>query len=233
MNVAVMQPYIFPYLGYFQLIQSSDKFVFYDDVNFIKKGWINRNRILLNSKENLFTIPLKKVSQNKLINEIELGIDDKWVKSFFKTLEYAYNKAPYYDKVSLLVNKVLSSDSRSIADLTITSILAVCEYLSLDKEFYISSLAFPDTKGLSKEKRLIEITKKLGSKNYINSAGGVDLYKKTDFKEEGVNLNFIENDLISYKQFNAPFINGLSIIDVLMFNSVEETLVLINQYKLN
>src|SRR5690606_3799363 len=101
MKIAIMQPYLFPYLGYFQLINAVETFVFYDDVNFIKRGWINRNQILVDNKAALFTVPLKKASQNKLINEIDMAIDEKWLSQFFKTIEQNYKNAPYFDDTFL------------------------------------------------------------------------------------------------------------------------------------
>ena len=147
-----MQPYIFPYIGYFQLINAVDKFVFYDDVNFIKRGWINRNKILVNKEEKLFTIPVLKASQNKLINEIEVEIDEKWLQKFNTTLEQCYKKAPFFESTYQLIQDVFSTKHETIAELAIDTIVKISNHLELTTVFEESSLSYSDTKGLEKAK---------------------------------------------------------------------------------
>lgn len=232
MKIAIMQPYIFPYIGYFQLIQAVDKMVFYDDVNYIKRGWINRNRILVNNEANLFTIPVLQASQNKLINEIELGIDNKWLRQFFATLEYNYKKAPYYKPILALIKTIFNQPHKTISDLAIASIIHISNHLELSTVFELSSLNYPYTKGMDKADRLIEITKINNAQTYVNPSGGKELYQKEYFLERGVNLLFIENTIKPYPQFNTDFVDGLSILDVLMFNDKKNVMNLINQYKI-
>ncbi|MCB9188195.1 MAG: WbqC family protein [Flavobacteriales bacterium] len=228
-----MQPYFFPYVGYFQLINSVDVFVFYDDVNFIKRGWINRNNILVNSEASMFSIPLIKASQNKLINEIELGYDEKWVQKFFITLEHSYKKAPYFNPVFNLVQEVFNQSHKTIADLTMSSVVRTADYLGLTTRFEVSSKQFSETKGMDRADRLIEICRLLNAETYINPTGGRELYNKPYFKERQIELMFIENKFFPYKQFEGNFIPGLSIIDLLMFNSPEQVKELLNHYTLN
>lgn len=232
MKIAIMQPYIFPYLGYFQLIHAVDTFVFYDDVNFIKRGWINRNQILVNNKAALFTVPLKKASQNKLINEIEIAIDEKWLAQFFKTIEQNYKNAPYFIETFQLLKKVFGKKQTKISSLAIDSVLQISKYLQLNTQFEVSSIAYPNSIDLSKAERLITICREKGSDHYINPSGGKDLYHKNTFKKESITLSFIENELLPYTQFGNQFVNGLSIIDVLMFNTLEETKKLLSKYSL-
>ena len=232
MKIAIMQPYIFPYIGYFQLISAVDKFVFYDDVNFIKRGWVNRNQILINNQSHLFSIPLKKASQNKLIKEIETAIDDKWLSSFYTTLKTSYKKAPYFSSVLPLIQSVFEIQHCNITDLTINSIASISNYLELETVFERSSQQYVTTKGMEKATRLINICQINQAKTYINPSGGKELYQKEHFKENGIDLFFIENQLPPYKQFNNDFVAGLSIIDVLMFNSKEEVKKMLNQYHL-
>lgn len=233
MKVAVMQPYIFPYIGYFQMIKAVDTFVFYDDVNFIKKGWINRNKILVNNQENIFTVPLQKVSQNKLIVETQVHIElfQSWKMNYMKTIQTAYSKAPHYDDIKLLLEKVLNKDFISISDLAIESIVEASQYLNLNTKFIKSSEAYAN-RGLEKQARLIDICHKEKANHYINAIGGQALYKKEDFIAQGVTLDFIKSKPIQYKQFNNDFVPWLSIIDVLMFNSKEEIIVMLNEYEL-
>jgi hypothetical protein len=230
MKTAIMQPYFFPYIGYFQLVNVVDDFVFYDDVNYIKRGWVNRNRILSNSESIYFNMPLSGPSQNQLINEIKVGAIDK---KLLKTIEMAYKRAPNYEEVSELVKTVLSTQSDRLVDFCENSIKAVACYLGLNTAFHKSSIEFSDSKGLDKAERLINISKKLNSKVYINASGGKDLYEKEVFIREGIELFFLNTDSdIIYKQFNNDFNPWLSIIDVLMFNSREEVLLFLDKYHL-
>lgn len=234
MKIAIMQPYIFPYIGYFQLINAVDKFVFYDDVNYIKGGWINRNQILLNGNKNLFTVPLKNASSFQTINEtlIHTELYLKWKKKFLKSLEQSYKKAPFFDFVYPLIHQVLETNHTTIADLCIDSIKQVYNYLALEVVFETSSEKYPETKGMEKAERLIKICRTNQANTYINPIGGKELYQKETFKENGIDLFFIENQLMPYPQFNNDFVPGLSIIDVLMFNSKEDIKKMLNQYQL-
>ena len=147
MKVAIMQPYFFPYIGYFQLINSVDKFIFYDDVNFINRGWINRNRILLNGESHFLTIQLKNASQNKLINEVEF-IDNR-IK-LLKTIEHAYKKAPFYHLIVPVLSDCLTIQTNKISELAQYSVIQTCKYLDIETEFELSSKLYSDTKGLEK-----------------------------------------------------------------------------------
>jgi len=229
MRIAVMQPYFFPYIGYFQLVNLVDKFVFYDDVNFIKNGWINRNRIIINQKASYFTIQLKNASSFKKINEIEFT--DKRHK-LLKTLEMAYKKAPYYNSVMPMVEDVLKYETNKISNLAIYSVIKTSNYLGFNTDFDISSKSYAETQGLNKAERLIEICNQNKINNYVNAIGGKELYAKDTFKKSNVNLLFIKSKINEYKQFNNEFIPGLSIIDILMFNSIEETNKMLNSYEL-
>jgi hypothetical protein len=227
-----MQPYIFPYLGYFQLIDAVDVFVFYDDVNYIKRGWVNRNNLLVNGQKRLFTIPVTKGSQNRLINEIELAIDQRWVDQFLKTLEHNYKKAEEYVAVREIVEDLFNKKYNSISELAIESIKSVCDYLEVKTEFKVSSEKHENTNGLEKANRLIEISKIESKINYVNPAGGKSIYAKENFKESEINLFFIENELTEYPQFKNDFVGGLSILDVLMFNSKDIVKEKLKEYKL-
>ena len=138
MTLAIMQPYIFPYIGYYQLAGAVDKFVFLDDVNYINKGWINRNNILINGQANLFTIPLKDASQNKLINEVEVS-EGKWSEKLLRTIEMAYKKAPCFSDAFPVINEVLSSEERLIGNLAKKSVQSVSDYLQLPTTYVNSA----------------------------------------------------------------------------------------------
>lgn len=220
-NIAVIQPYLFPYVGYFQLISAVDQFIFYDDVNYINRGWINRNKILIHNEAKYFTIPCKSASQNKLINEVKHALDDKNKRKLLRKIEFSYRKAPYFKPVFALIQHVLDYKSEYIADLAIQSIKGTTSYLGL-KCFFKKSSSHYNNSGLGAADRLIDICKCEGFNNYINPAGGKSLYDKNYFKKKGINLLFLESERIKYEQFENSFIPWLSIIDVMMFNSPDK-----------
>ncbi len=231
MKLAIMQPYLFPYIGYFQLIHSVDKFVLYDDVNFIKKGWINRNNILVNHQANLFSIPLKEVSQNKLINEIYLSEEQKWRGAFLKTIEQAYKKAPFFNEVFFLLQTIINAEVDKISALILKSFMELKQYMGIDTLLVETSARY-NVSHLKGQERILGICKQENTQQYINPIGGQELYAKALFDENGIQLNFIKSNPIVYKQFGKEFIPWLSIIDVLMFNSKEEIKGMLNQYEL-
>ncbi|OQB29265.1 MAG: WbqC-like protein family protein [Bacteroidetes bacterium ADurb.Bin174] len=232
MKLAIMQPYIFPYIGYFQMVNAVDKFVFYDDVNYINRGWINRNRILIQGVAKYLTIPLIKASQNKLINEIEIDIQSRDFNKIIKTIEMAYKRAPYFTEVFEIVHEVLEKEYGTIADMAMESVKQCAGYLGLKTKFCKSSEHFSDTKGLEKAERLQAICKRLDADVYINAIGGQELYSKEDFAKQAIDLYFIKSLPMEYKQFKNKFVPWLSIIDVMMFNSKEEINEMLNKYEL-
>jgi hypothetical protein len=232
MKLAIMQPYLFPYFGYFQLINIADKFIIHDDVQYIKGGWINRNKILLNKQAYLFTFSIKKDSAFLNINQRFFTDNfDKERKKFFNIVESTYRKAPFYSNTKKLLECILFTDELNISDMITQSLILICNYLDIGTQFYISSEIDKDNT-LKGEERVIGINKCLGSKHYINSIGGETLYSKDVFKENGITLSFIKPKLVEYKQFENQFVPWLSIIDVLMFNSVEKIRELLKEYEL-
>ena len=233
MKVAVMQPYLFPYIGYYQLVNAVDYFVFADDVNYIKRGFINRNKILLNNQEQFFTVPCHKPSQNRLINEIKIADDMKgYPENIILTIRQAYKKAPFFTDVFPIIESIFHSGIDSIATLAACSVESISKYLEIEVDFKFSSVSSSHTKGQERSTRLINITKESGSDHYINPIGGNVLYDKVHFKNNGITLEFLSPQNIVYKQLNDDFVPNLSIIDVIMFNSIEQTKVLLEQYKL-
>lgn len=232
MKVGIMQPYFMPYIGYFQLIKAVDSFVFYDDVNYIKSGWINRNRIIVNNESRFVTIPLIDASSNKLINEVRIQSASKEFLKILKTIELAYKKAPYFEEIYKLIKEILTREYQSIADIAIESVKCCSRYVGINTNFYTSSDRFSASKGKKKSERLQTICNELNADSYINAIGGQELYDKTDFAKNGINLNFIKCAVVQYQQYKSEFIPSLSIIDVLMFNSPEEVNHMLDQYEL-
>jgi len=217
-----MQPYVFPYLGYFQLISTVDKFILYDDVNFIKQGWVNRNYILLNNKKHLFTIPVQHISSNSLISETMVATKPQnWDTKLLKTLHSAYSKAPYFTDIFPIIESVVTkAKDKSISELAIESIESVLKYLSVNTQLFRSS-SFKGFSQLKNAERVLNICEREGASHYINPIGGIELYDEVLFLRQGVKISFLRMKMQNYKQFNYDFIDGLSIIDILMFNSKE------------
>ncbi len=226
-----MQPYFLPYIGYFQLINAVDKFIFYDDVNYIKGGWINRNNILINNEKNYFTLNLSKPSPNKLINEIKVGNNKNKI---LKTIKQNYSKAKYFNNAFPLVEEIFNSihENCLISEIATLSVQKISLYLKIKTKFELSSKLYGHTKGIEKADRLIEICKSNYTDTYINPIGGIELYNKNYFNSKGINLFFFKNGKINYKQFNNNFIPNLSIIDVVMFNNPEKINEMLDNYEL-
>ncbi len=233
MNIAVMQPYFFPYIGYFQLINAVDKFVFYDDVNYIKQGWINRNRILVNKSDFMVTVPIEKADSFKLINETRINtrLYNTWKEKLLVTLNLNYKKAPYFDNTYNLIREVLEGGHDSISNLAIASVTAVSDALGINTRFTVASKDYCN-KGLPREERLIDICKTESAKQYINASGGEELYSKESFEKQGIQLDFIKSLPIQYSQFSGDFVPWLSIIDVMMFNSEATVHTMLKEYQL-
>lgn len=220
MKLAIMQPYIFPYIGYFQLINSVDKFVILDDVNFINRGWINRNKILVNNSDYLFTIPLKEVSQNKKISDILISEDIKWQPKFLKTLLLAYKKAPYFEETFKKIENILQDNENNISTFIFNSLKKLNVYLGIETEIIETSRKYKNSQ-LKGQDKIIDICLKEKANQYINPIGGTEIYSRHCFEEKNIKLKFLKTNNIFYKQNNNSFIPWLSIIDVMMFNSKE------------
>jgi len=213
-----MQPYLFPYIGYWQLISAVDTFVIYDDVNFIKQGYINRNNILQNQKFHLFTLELIGASSNKKINEIKIGSNSN---KLLRTIKQNYSKAPFYKNVYNVIEEILNNEEKELSKFLGFSLVKISKYLNIDTKFLYSS-DIKNDKTFKAQSRLIEISKILNATGYINSIGGIELYDKEVFSQNDINLIFLKTHEISYKQFNHEFVPNLSIIDILMFNDKEQ-----------
>jgi len=228
MKLGIMQPYFLPYIGYFQLIKAVDRYVIADDMNYIKQGWINRNNILLGGSPFRFNLTLIEASINKRINEIYV-VEEQY--KLLKTIEVNYRKAPYFNQVFPTIEGIFGYEDKNLARFVGNSIIKIAGYLRLDTEFlYNSDHECEQT--LKGQERLISNCHIYGAKVYINAIGGTELYDKETFRQAGIDLLFLKTHPIEYKQFNHPFVPNLSILDVLMFNSVEETNELLMQYEL-
>ncbi|MFZ5491984.1 MAG: WbqC family protein [Pseudomonadota bacterium] len=226
-KLAIMQPYLFPHLGYFQLIRAVDAFVVYDDVNYIKGGWINRNYILANGDKQLITLPLQGASPNKLINQVEVGGQHKILQS----LRHSYGKAPHFDAVYPMLADIFAQAEKNLARFLDYQLRRICDHLGLRPQWHISSVLDKD-KGLRGQDKILAICQELGTTHYINVPGGRALYDQPSFAARGLRLSFIQPRPVSYRQFGTGFVPGLSIIDVMMFNDREQCARLLGEYDL-
>ena len=235
MKLGIMQPYLLPYLGYFQLINAVDTFVVYDDVQYIKHGWINRNNILgvgnNPSNQSLqFTFSITRDSFDKKINErfYSSGFDAE-AERFLKTLHHRYSKAPYYEDVCDVLRRILSYDNRNVSEFNANSLKMISEYVGIKTNFVFSS-SLDVSSELKGEERIIALCKLLDTQEYINPIGGKELYCSEHFERNGIILHFIQMGDVKYKQYKNPFVPCLSIIDMMMFNKPEDILFMLDNY---
>jgi hypothetical protein len=220
-KLAIMQPYLFPYLGYFQLLAAVDRFVCYDDVAFIRQGWINRNRLLINGQAAYFTVPVRQASSFRLISETD--VDDgrataQWRHTILKTFDNAYRRAPEFSSVFPLIEEVISPTIPRVADVARASIDVVCRFLNISTPRVPSSTIYQN-RALDGQDRVIAICRAEGAHEYVNAIGGLKLYTREAFGDAGITLRFLESLPVEYRQFGAAFVPDLSIVDALMFNS--------------
>ena len=227
-----MQPYLFPYLGYFQLINAVDKIVIYDNIEYTRKGWINRNRILLDGKDKFFTIPVKKDSDFLNIRERYLADNSEIkIRKILAQISNSYRKAPFFKEIYPVLERLFLSGKKNLFDYVFNTISEICTLLEIKTELIISSELKMDH-DLKAEQKVLEINRILNSDIYINPIGGTELYDKENFKNKGVELLFIKSKPISYDQSGNEFTEGLSIIDVMMFNDLNKVKSFLNEFEL-
>lgn len=219
MRLAIMQPYFFPYIGYFQLIAAVDLFIVYDNIKYTKKGWINRNRMLKNGKDVMFSLPLKSDSDYLDVYERELAANfncDKLLNQF----KGGYQRAPYFAQTFELVEQIVRYEDGNLFRFLHHSIVKVCEHLGITTEIKISSDIAIDH-DLKNQDKVLALCTAVGASTYVNAIGGIELYSKEFFREKGIDFKFIQSKLFEYVQFGDVFVPWLSIIDVMMFNTLD------------
>ena len=219
MKAAIMQPYLLPYIGYFQLIGAVDVFIVYDNVKYTKKGWINRNRFLRDGADVLFSVPLRKDSDFLEVRERVIAPDFDPAK-VLNALREAYRRAPFFEPAFPLVERVLGNPERNLFEFILDSIRETCAYLGVTTRIAASSTLAIDH-GLQGQDKVLALCEKVGADTYVNPPGGVDLYSKAAFAARGIELRFLKPRPFEYPQLGAPFVPWLSIVDVMMFNSRE------------
>jgi len=215
-TVAIMQPYLFPYIGYFQLVAAVDQFVIYDTVKYTKKGWINRNRFLRDGAPVTFTLPLEKGSDQRDIRErhVAAGFEPDGLCA---QIAQAYRHAPYRRETMPLVEDVLGYRSADLFDHLRHGLLRTCAHLSIATPIRTAS-AIEGVTDLRRQDRVLALCERLGAATYVNPIGGTTLYDPAAFTQRGIALRFLRARPFDYAQGPHPFVPWLSILDVLMFN---------------
>lgn len=232
MTLGIMQPYLFPYLGYFQLINAVDEFVIHDDVQFIKGGWINRNRILVNGDPKYITLSVRSDSSDRSINEREFAEDfAKQKTGILRQIEGAYRKAPQFTRTMELLHRCFQCADSNVSGFVTHTIRLCCEHFKIGTPIRMASTLDKDNQ-LRAQERVLAINKVLGADHYVNPSGGVELYDRQEFERQGIRLSFIQMQTIEYPQFGGVFQPALSLIDVMMFNPPESFGQLLSQYEL-
>lgn len=232
MKIAIMQPYFLPYVGYFQLMNAVDEFVVYDDVQFSKRGWIQRNRILLNGADHMISLPLRKDSDYLNICDRKLALSfGEERRRLLRRVEAAYSKAPYFSLSMPIVVSCLECDESNLFWFIWHSLQNIRDHLGITTKLVISSSIEVDKDPRGAD-RVVAICKSRSANHYINPIGGKALYGREEFDAHGLRLSFLQTNRISYPQFGNEFVPNLSIIDVMMFNSVEQIRMMLNDYSL-
>lgn len=233
MKIAIMQPYFFPYIGYISLIKHTDMFILFDTVQFIRHGWIERNRILKENEGWIYIkVPLiKSNGQLTIIKDVKINNTDDWKNKILAQLQHYKKKAPFFYNVISLLNEIFNSDYNDIVTLNKVSLEKISKYLGIDAKIEIfSKMNLNIEKSNAPDEWALNITKTIGADEYWNPPGGQSFFDKTKYDRENINLKFQLIKLLEYNQKRLKFEAGLSIIDVLMFNSVKEVNLMLDNY---
>jgi hypothetical protein len=231
MRLAIMQPYFFPYLGYWQLIHAVDRFVFYDDVNYIKQGWINRNRVIVNGQPSYITVPIKDASPYKKINELFIDNTAFRRDKMLKTIDAAYRRAPHFLEAMPIVESIIFYQAKNLSDYVKNSIYKISNAVGITTEIVNSSSKY-ENKHITAQDRILDICIREHADTYINPQGGQNLYEAKVFYRRNIDLQFLIMRPVKYKQKSDEFIPYMSIIDPLMQIGLEGVSDYLNEYDL-
>jgi hypothetical protein len=219
-RAAIMQPYFLPYIGYFQLIAAADVFVIYDNIQYTKKGWINRNRLMLNGSGAMFSIPIKQGSDSLTV--VERQVADRFSRiDLIRQLRAAYQRAPHFASAFPVIEEIIRYDSSNLFDYVAHSVGEICGLLAITTPT-VKSSSIPIDHGLKAQDKVVALCEALRAAEYVNPSGGSDLYSMEHFASHRIDLKFIRSRPIEYPQFGNPFVPSLSIVDVVMFNPLSQ-----------
>ena len=234
MKAAIMQPYFFPYIGYYSLIANTDMFIYFDTPQYIRKGWINRNRIINDKGEvNYITVPVKKCDQKTCIKDVQINYGTKWEEKLLGQLTAYKKRAPYYKDVIDMVKELFSKKYETISELSINSIKISCERIGLElKDDIFSQMNLEIDEVNEPDEWALYISKAIGADTYINPPGGIEFFHRDKYEKAGLDLQFLQVSLVPYVQKIGHFEGGLSIIDIMMFCKCDEIKEMCNNYSL-
>ena len=234
MKVAIMQPYFFPYIGYFSLIKHTDLFILFDTPQFIRHGWIERNRILKANGEPLYVkVPLKKDPRETAIKDVEINYSENWKNKILAQLVPYKKIAPNYWAILKLVNEIFELETTSIVELNGHALQKICDYLKINTPIKIwSKMNQPIGEVNAPDEWALEICKATNASSYYNPIGGKSFFDKTKYENNNIELFFMESESIEYSQFGNAFEPFLSILDVMLFNSTEQVQLMLDKFKL-
>ncbi|PKV43511.1 WbqC-like protein [Janthinobacterium sp. 61] len=221
-TIAVMQPYFLPYLGYFQLIAAVEKFVVLDDAAYMKQGWINRNRILLNGAPHLFTVPVNGASPHRRICDLQVATQPAWRDKLLSSVHHAYARAPHYRTAAALLERIVHFSSTQLDAFLLNSLRETMDYLSLDTELVPTSRKYGNS-AMHGEERVLDICRQEGASRYLNAVGGMLLYQHETFRQHKIQLQFLTMQKTCYPQGKHEHVGMLSILDVIMYNCPDTT----------
>ncbi len=232
--LGIMQPYFFPYTGYFSLIMATDEWIVFDPVQFIRHGWIERNRVLKPDEGwQYIGVPLIKQSRETLIKDTQIRTEEPWQQKILRQLEHYRKRAPYYTSVVEFLTECFKFETSSITKLNTHLMQSVCNYVGIEFNAHIySEMNLEHDVVTDPGEWALNISKALKASGYINPPGGVELFDRAKFSQAGVKLQFLKNNLKPYSQRRPAFEPGLSIIDTMMFCSPSEIRGLIGDYEL-
>lgn len=234
MRLGIMQPYFFPYLGYYSLAKKTDLFILFDTVQFIRHGWIERNRILKPVEGwQYIAVPLEKNTITISINEAKIRKTEDWKNKIYRQIEHYKKRAPYYSQTIEVIKDALNIETDSIVKLNENVLKVTCDYfgISLNIEIF-SEMNLQIEKVNHPGEWALNIAKAMSASEYLNPTGGVEIFQPEQFKKAGIGLSFIGNNLAPYRQGRSTFEPGLSIIDVMMFNDTRQINDLIDDIQL-
>ena len=235
MKLAINQPYFFPYLGYFSLIRQTDRFILLDEIQYIKQGWINRNRILASDGGwQYIRVPMAKFHQTDLISQVKISDKEDWREEILNRLLVYKGHGPYFRETMETVGKALSLDTDNITRLNEHALKAVCDHIGIASELRIfSDLELKVQKAEAPDEVPLNICRALGNiEEYWNLEGGAEFYDRSKFDREGIGIKFVKMNLQQYPQIHENFEPALSILDVMMFNDPDQIQRMLDDYQL-
>lgn len=234
MKLGIMQPYFFPYLGYFSLVKHTDRFILFDNVQYIRHGWIERNRVLKPMEGwQYLAVPLDKKSLTTAINQTKIRTSEDWRERMYRQLEHYKKRSPFFAETMQVMERALDCQTDSITILNANVLKEICSYLGIPLKLDIfSEMALPIEVVTNPGDWALNISKALNANEYWNPYGGIEIFNRQDFEKAGITLQFLKHRLPPYDQKRPIFEPGLSILDVMMFNSKEVIMSMLDEYEL-